>query len=39
MIWFILGLAVGVTAKTLLPWPYLDDHVRSVWRWGWSKIP
>lgn len=34
---FLLGVALGAIAKTLLPIPAFDDRVRAAWRWLWSK--
>jgi hypothetical protein len=38
MTWFIIGLVVGVVAKTLLPWPWADDKTRAAWRWLETKV-
>lgn len=35
---FIVGAAIGAVAKTLLPWPALDDKIRAGWRWAWTKV-
>jgi hypothetical protein len=35
---FLIGAAIGVIAKTLLPWPWADDKIRAAWRWAWSKV-
>ncbi len=38
MTWFIIGVVVGAIAKTLIPWPAMDDKVREGWRWLRAKI-
>lgn len=35
---FIFWILVGAVAKTLLPWPILDDKVRALWVKLWGKI-
>jgi len=37
MITFLIGVAAGVVLKILVPMPFLDDHVRDVWRWLKSR--
>jgi hypothetical protein len=34
----ILGVAIGLVLKVLVPMPWLDDPVRKGWAWVWSKV-
>lgn len=41
MTWIIanlLGIATGIVIKILVPLPFLDDPVRSVYRWVKRKV-
>jgi hypothetical protein len=31
-------IAVGIVLKILVPMPFLDDPVRSAWRWAKNKV-
>ena len=33
----LLGIAVGIVLKILVPMPFLDDPVRKGWAWVWAK--
>ena len=34
----ILGAAIGMVVKVLVPMPWFDDPVRRGWAWAWSKV-
>lgn len=34
----ILGAAIGIVLKILVPMPFLDDPVRAAWAWIASKF-
>jgi len=34
----LIGVAIGIVVKTLIPIMPLDDPIRRGWAWLWSKV-